>query len=697
MEARDLILEIGTEEMPSAAIYAGNEQLKDIATKLFGENKLSFFEIRTYGTPRRLILQVIGLESRQREEKIEIKGPPAKIAFANDGMPTAAAEGFAKSQGIKVSNLKIKETSEGTYAYVIKKEKGKETAKILPKILPDLISSISFLKSMRWQGDTTRFVRPVRWILALYGEEVIRFSFGDLVSGNLTWGHRFFVNNPIEIKGCETYFPSIKKAKVVVDKEERERIIRDDIRGLLKEGSERVVLNPKTLAEVINLVESPHAICGTFLNDYLALPREVLTTAMESHQRYFPVEGVDSKLKSKFIVVHNGDPSYDDIIRRGHERVLSARLADAKFFFEEDGKMPLKDRIEDLKGVVFQEKLGTIYGKVKRVEKLSEFIAERLKVEKLTKDYAKRAAYLSKADLVTAMVIEFPDLQGTMGREYALLSGENEVVAKGIFEHYLPRHSDGILPETSVGNIVSIADKIDSIVGCFSVGFLPTGSEDPYALRRQAQGIISIVLNKKLNLLLTELFDFSFEQFKVEGVKFNQGKEDVLKELQNFFLARLKQQFLNVGFRYDVIDAVLAAGLNNMSVLREKVKVMSKYRDEVLMKDLFTAFIRCKNLAVSKVGMLVDEKLFEQEEEKVLFSVVLLSERDIKKAFEVDNYEKVMKILAELRPAVDKFFDEVLVMAKEKELKNNRIKLLNKCVQVFESVADFSKLAIAAG
>lgn len=696
VEARDLILEIGTEEMPSAALNMAIEQLEKNAAKLFESNRLSFLETKVYGTPRRLILNVIDLQPRQQEKVKEIKGPPVKAAFTEDKTATAAAEGFANAQGVKVADLKIREILGGTYVYAIKKEKGEETSKILSKILPELIMSISFTRPMRWQGDNIRFARPIRWLLAIYGEKVVRFSLGNLKSGNLTWGHRFLAKNPIEVKNCKEYFSLTEKAKVIVDQKRREKIIKDGIKRLLK-NEEEVIINPKTFAEVINLTESPHVIRGTFSSDYLKLPRGVLTTAMESHQRYFPIEDVHGKLKAGFFVVHNGDPAHDEIIRKGHERVLRARLADAKFFFEEDRKKPLIQRVEELKGVIFQERLGTVYDKIKRVEKLAEFLAEKLKVEESIKKYVKRAAYLSKADLVTETVVEFPDLQGVMGREYALLSGEDKVVCEGIYEHYLPRYSDGVLPKTCVGSIVSIADKIDTIVGCFSVGLLPTGSEDPYALRRQAQGIINIILERKLNLSLIELFKFALKEYEKENVEFYRDKECILKELEVFFLGRLKQQFLKAGFQYDVVDSVLTSGLNDLAVLGEKVKIISKYREKSLIKDLFTAFVRCKNLSKANLGIAVDENLFEQEEEGTLFWTTLQSEEAMRKAFKDDDYEKVMKILADLRPVVDKFFDEVLVMAKEEELQNNRIKLLNKCVRVFESVADFSKLAIAAG
>ncbi len=696
MGVKDLILEIGTEEMPSMALNIGIEQLKKNAVKLFEANRLLFSEIKVHGTPRRLILNVIDLQVRQQEKVKEIKGPPAKVAFTDDKTATAAAEGFASVQGVKVADLKIREILGGTYVYAIKREKGEETSKILSKILPELIMSISFTRPMRWQGDNIRFARPIRWLLAIYGEKVVRFSLGNLKSGNLTWGHRFLAKNPIEVKSCKEYFSLMEKAKVIVDQKKREKIIKDGIKRFLK-NEEEVVVNPKTFAEVINLIESPHVVRGAFSSDYLTLPREVLTTAMESHQRYFPIEDVHGKLKPGFFVVHNGDPDYDEIIRKGHERVLKARLADAKFFFEEDQKKPLIQRVEELKGIIFQERLGTVYSKIKRVEKLAEFLAEKLKVEESIKKYAKRAVYLSKADLVTEMVVEFPDLQGVMGREYALLSGEDKVVSEGIYEHYLPCRSDGILPKTCVGSIVSIVDKIDTIVGCFSVGLLPTGSEDPYALRRQAQGIINIILERKLNLSLIGLFKFALKEYEKENVEFYRDKECILKELEVFFLGRLRQQFLKAGFQYDIVDSVLALGLNNLAVLREKVKIISKYREESLIKDLFTAFVRCKNLSKLNLGIAVDENLFEQEEEGTLFWTVLQSEKAMRKAFKDDDYEKVMKILADLRPVVDKFFDEVLVMTKEEELQNNRIKLLNKCVRVFESVADFSKLAIAAG
>jgi len=477
----------------------------------------------------------------------------------------------------------------------------------------------------------------------------------------------------------------------LVDHTERADRIRKQAEKIANDVGGQVVINPHTFDEVVQLVEYPHVVSGSFSKDYIKLPRDVLVTSMESHQRYFPIENKQSKLLPYFIVVHNGDHKHKNLIQRGHERVLRARLADAKFFFEEDQKESLDKKVEKLKGVVFQEKLGTVFAKTQRVEELVTAIGEQLSVKKHVLDNAKKAAYLSKADLVTEMVAEFPTLQGVMGREYALLSGENKNVAQAVYEHYLPRFAGDSLPRSTEGKILSIADKIDTITGCFSAGLLPTGSEDPYALRRQAQGIINIVLTNKFSFSLTDIIETSLRLYEKAGLKLR-PKEETHQDLRDFFKARLRGHFLNEGFRYDVIDAVLAGGIDYPPAKLDRIEVITKLRETPEMEDTIIPFTRCNNLAQMELGTEADKSLFQQQEEKQLLDSINKAESSVTKAVAKKDYLAAIQILSSLRPTVDAFFDEVLVMVEDNKIKDNRLMLLNKCVKLFLKVADFSQL-----
>jgi len=687
--AKDLVFEIGTEEMPSAAVYSGIKQLGENAEKLLEENRFSYKEIRTMGTPRRLVLLVSALSEKQDDLVKEVKGPAKKAAYSDDGKPAAAAIGFARGQGVDVDTLVVKQVAQGEYVFAVKKEKGLSVAKVLPEILRQIASSITFPKAMRWDESDTQFVRPARWLLALFGDTKIKFDFSGLKSDNLTWGHRFLADNPIKVEISNDYLSAMKKGKVLVDETERAQYIEKKAQEAAKKVGGNVVIHFNTFDEVVQLAEYPHVISGSFSKEYVKLPRDVLITSMESHQRYFPVENNKGTLLPFFIVVHNGDPKSDDIICRGHERVLRARLADAKFFFEEDQKKPLKDKVEKLKGVVFQEELGTVFDKTKRIEKLAAYIAKELQCKEDVIKNVKRAAYLCKADLVTEMVVEFPTLQGVMGREYALLSGENKATAAAIFEHYLPRYAGDALPGTLEGKILSIADKVDSIVGCFSIGFLPTGSEDPYALRRQAQGIISIFLENDFDLDLGYILMRSIDMYKAPKLGLI-----IYADLGRFFRSRLRAQFLNEGFKYDVIDAVLALGISNPADLRNRINAVTSLRDTIEMEDVIIAFTRCSNLAKPELGDCVKKNLLKEKEEKKLFEVMEKVVKSVNKEIGKRDYDQAIKNLALLRPDVDLFFDEILVMAKEKSTRENRLALLNKCVDCYLKVADFSKLVM---
>lgn len=689
--AKDLVFEIGTEEMPAAAVDIGIKQLKESALKLLDENRLTFKKIETMGTPRRLVLLVSKLDEAQSELVREVKGPAMKVAYDQKGEPTAAATGFARGQGVNVKELVAKKVSQGEYVYAVVKEKGLPAPKVLEKLLSRLLLTVNFPKTMRWNNGEVQFVRPIRWILAVFGNTTIEFALGRLKSGNLTMGHRFLAANPIKVKSSEDYPQAMRTGKVLVDHTKRADQIRKQAEKIANDVGGQVVINPHTFDEVVQLVEYPHVISGSFSKDYIKLPRDVLVTSMESHQRYFPIENKQGKLLPYFIVVHNGDHKHKELIQRGHERVLRARLADAKFFFEEDQKESLDKKVEKLKGVVFQEKLGTVFAKTQRVEELVTATGKQLLVKKDVLDNARKAAYLSKADLVTEMVAEFPTLQGVMGREYALLSGENKNVAQAVNEHYLPRSAGDSLPRSPEGKILSIADKIDTITGCFSAGLLPTGSEDPYALRRQAQGIINIILESRFDFDLTLIITRSMDLYTKAGLKLR-PRGTTYPELHSFFKARLRGHFLNEGFRHDVIDSVLAGGISYPSDILDRIEVITKLRETSEMEDTIVPFTRCNNLAQMELDTEPNKSLFQQQEEKQLLDSIHEADSSVTEAVAKKDYATAIQILSSLRPAVDAFFDEVLVMVEDDRIKKNRLMLLNQCVELFLKVADFSQL-----
>lgn len=694
MSANQLIFEIGTEELPSESVYRGLDQLKERASKLFDEARLSFSSLETFATPRRLLLSVKDLSEKQTVQTTKVKGPSLKVAFDSDGKPTAAALGFCSSQKIDLSELEIVETENGSYVYAVRTEDEADAIDILPGLLIELIKTMSFAKPMRWQVTSNlTFPRPIRWLLAILGDRVINLTFGELKSGPFTYGHRILSDGAIKIDKASDYFSKIEAAKVILDPLKRLKIIQDGVKAVLNQG-ETAKINPKTISEVVNLVEFPTVVCANFSPDYLSIPKKVLVTAMESHQRYFPVENEQGNLMSKFVLVHNADPAALDNIKRGHQRVISARLADAKFFYQEDIKRPLADSLEKLKGVVFQERLGSVYSKALRLEKIAEFLTGPIGVDQLTKK-AKRAALLAKADLVSDMVAEFPELQGVMGKEYATVSKEDEDVALAIYEHYLPKNLEGELPSSLLGSILSIADKADTIVGCFAVGLLPTGSQDPYALRRQTQAIVAILLAKEIDISVSDLIDEALRLYKTEGIRFKKELSKVKEEIMEFFDGRIKQHFSLLGHAADTIDAVLAIGQGRLDIIKKKIELLSEKRDAEFISDIVVPYNRCKNLSQGQLGTLLDSSLLGQAEEKELFNLLENIRPEVAKLSADGDFERLLNLLATLKEPIDSFFEAVLVMDKEDRIKENRIKLLNLAAATYESFADFSHLIIS--
>ncbi|MGI6224611.1 MAG: glycine--tRNA ligase subunit beta, partial [Peptococcales bacterium] len=511
---RNLLLEIGTEEIPAKFMPPALQQLKEMAEKKFSEARLAYQEVKAYGTPRRIVLYVQGLPEVQGDLIEEVKGPSAKVAFDSEGNPTKAAQGFARGQGVDVNNLTVKETDSGSYVFALKKIAGRPVQEVLKEILPQLVLGINFPKPMRWGYSDLKYARPIRWLVALFGTEIINFNIGEVTSNSISRGHRFLGKEEIDIASADQYFALLEENYVMVDPNQRKKVIAQEIEELASSVGGQVEPDDELLEEIIYLIEYPTALMGSFDEKYLAIPKEAVITPMKEHQRYFPVLDANGDLLPRFITVRNGNKDHLEIVQAGNEKVLEARLADAKFFYDEDQKVKLEEYVEKLKAIVFQESLGTIYEKVERIKLGVINLSCTLGIEKAIEERALRAAHLSKADLVTNMVYEFPELQGIMGEKYALLSGEDHVVAKAIFEHYLPRNAGDILPETMEGTLVSITDKMDTIAGCFAVGIEPTGSQDPYALRRHALGICHIIIDKGLNISLKAVIEQALNSYQ---------------------------------------------------------------------------------------------------------------------------------------------------------------------------------------
>ncbi|MDQ0286708.1 glycyl-tRNA synthetase beta chain [Desulfofundulus luciae] len=696
MHTQDFLLEIGMEEIPARFLNPALEQLKELAANLLRENRLPFGEIKTYGTPRRLVLYVYNLAGVQESLIQEVKGPAVKVAFNPAGEPTRAALGFAKSQGVDVSQLVVKNLGPVEYVFAVKRQEGRPTTEVLAGLCPSLIAGLHFPKPMRWGALEVRFARPIRWLVAIYGDQVIDFSYAGLRSGRITHGHRFLSQGPLEIPRAGKYFEVMERGRVVVDTDRRRQMIWNQVQELAARVGGQVEPDEELLTEVTNLVEYPVALCGSFDESFLQLPAEVLVTSMREHQRYFPVMDSGGKLLPRFIAISNGSEEHLDTVRAGNEKVLRARLADAAFFWKEDLATPLADRVEALKKVVWQESLGTVYDKVERLIGLSRYLARVLAAGEKETAQVLRAAYLAKADLVTSMVYEFPELQGVMGREYALASGEDPAVARAIYEHYLPRFSGDELPVSTPGRILSLADKMDTLVGCFAIGIEPTGSQDPYGLRRQALGVCHICLEGELILSLRGLIEQAYEQYRGR-VELKLGREQVISHLMDFFAQRLKGIFADRGLSYDTVEAVLAAGFDDLAGAWQRAQAVEIFRDEPHFEAVLTAFTRAHNLSRKHGSTTVDPAALVHPAEAALYQKLKEVQEEVARNLVARDYRGALAAMASLRPGVDQFFDAIMVMVDDERIRNNRLSLLKGVAALALGVADLSKLVAAPG
>jgi glycyl-tRNA synthetase beta chain len=688
---KDLLLEVGTEEIPAAFLPEAEKDMQVIIQKELNGQRIRYGEVKTMTTPRRLCLHVSDVSEKQEDQLIEKLGPARRVAFDDQGNPTKALIGFARGQGVDVTQLETVTTEKGEYLCCKKKITGGDTETLLPEICIRFITSIPFKKSMRWSDLNLRFARPIHWILALYGGRTIPFKLENIDSGNTSRGHRFMSPEPFVVENLTDYLKKTKEHFVIASSEERRAIILTQAKKAAKNAGGQVLFNEGLLASVTYLTEYPSVVCGSFDETYLSLPKEVLITSMMTHQKYFPLIDDGGSLLPHFVTVNNTLARDPSLVTKGNEKVIRARLADARFFFDEDRKMPLEQRVKDLQNVVFHSLLGTSYEKVVRFRHLAAHIVKI--IDPSLAERVDRVAILAKADLDTQMVGEFPDLQGIMGREYALCDGEDPIIARAVYEHYLPVAAGGELPDTDEGAIVSIADKMDTIVGFFCVNLIPTGTADPYALRRQALGIINIILVKQYPLKIEDLVRASLRSLED---KRKRPADDILEDVLEFFRGRFENQLISQGYSYDVVDAVLAGDEFDVLKLLRKIEAMEAFRHQDSYSPVASAFKRIGNIIKNFQNGSLDPGLFETDEERHLYHDYLAVKDQVFSHVSRGDYPAALVALVGLKKPVDAFFDTVLVMAENEKVRFNRLSLLEAISILFRHIADFSKIQTEA-
>ncbi len=712
-----LLFEIGTEEIPAKFMPGILKQLKELAAAKMQELRIPFEDITVYGTPRRMAFIAGGVAETQADVVVEAKGPSVKIAYVS-GAPSKAAQGFARGQGVDVKDLVVRDN----YVYAVKHLAGQPVVELLPGLLMDILTSLSFPKTMRWADYEFRFVRPIRWMVALFGDQIIPVEICGVKSGKFSMGHRFMqqslkaaaesqgllsaalskvgnkvysalagVKGAVEIPSAGDYKKVMYDNFVMVDQDERRALILQQIKDLAAQNGGEAEINADLLEEVNYLVEWPTALCGKFEEKFLNLPKECIITPMREHQRYFPVLDEDGNLLNKFITVRNGGSEHLDIVTHGNERVLRARLSDAEFFFNEDRATKLEDRLEKLKTVSFQEGLGNMYDKSERLVKMAEMLRFAINTP-VDEEELRRCALLCKTDLVTGMVIEFTELQGVMGREYALLDGEKPEVATGIFEHYLPRFAGDALPATTIGRIVGIGDKLDNICATFSRGLAPTGSQDPYALRRQALGVINILLDANYHISLAKIIAGTLYLLDIKPEE--TGK--LVPQIMEFFKQRLRNLLMEQGIRYDVIDAVFADKRNDDMVdLAVRCKALAAYVEAGNAEPLVQVSVRVSNLCKKiEKEVAISGALFKDESENKLHEVVAAVSKEIIPEIVLYDYAAVLKAGEKVIEPVNTFFDKVMVMDEDENVKNNRLAMLEEVRGIVNAVGDLSLLVL---
>lgn len=702
----ELLLEIGTEELPHQFISLGLRALSESADRELKESRLSFEKVQTFGTPRRLVLTVQALASKQAPVLKEAMGPSKAVAFGPDGQPTKAAQGFAASHGLTVAQLELRQTPKGEYVFAVKRDAGRPTPVVLHELLPRLIAGLSFPKAMRWNETGLRFARPIRWIVALYAGRVVPFEVGGVQSGSRTWGHRFLGPSAgrgqagVTVTRVAQYLAVLRRHGVVPIQEDRRKMIGEQLEALAKKARGAVHRDEELLQQAVDAVEYPHAVLGSFNESYLTLPPEILMTAMKEHQGYFSLVGSDGRLLPRFISITNMKVPNMSAIRRGNERVLAARLSDAKFYFDEDRKVPLAERAEKLAGVTFHQKLGTLFQKTRRLEELAAKVALALDRPELVES-ARRAARLSKADLLTGVVGEFPALQGVMGGEYARHQGEPAEICRALAEHYLPKSMEDALPETVLGRVLGLADRLDSIAAFFLVGMAPSGSEDPFALRRLAGGIVRTVLEGRLRLDLGALAGEADQLAAHEGFKGAVGNPDERRRrIMDFLLERLRfYGRTQHGLRYDVMDAVVKTARSeacDLVDLFSRMRAIHAITARPEFDPLMVGFKRAHRLVEKEKWsrVPVDPAQFQHAAESGLQKALAEAAQAVPVAVAKGSYEEALEALVRLKGPIDEFFAGVMVNAEDQSVRANRLSLLAEVDRLFISVADFSLIVV---
>ena len=689
-----LAFEIGTEEIPAFDLHRATLQLEKLVPEALDAVRIPHGDVAVYTTPRRLIAIVADVADETEALEEVFRGPSVKIAFDADGNPTKAATGFARGKGVGVDALERREENGVEYVFATKSIAARDVAELLPGVLEGVITGTAWPKSCRWGTTSEYFSRPVRWLVALLDERVIPVWFAGLTAGNLTRGHRFLAPGPHEVATAADLLGVVEAAHVVSSEQAREAVIREGVAQAEQRTGARAELPEKTLLEVVNLCEQPTVLVGTFDEEFLRVPEEIIVDAMLMHQRYFPLYDADGKLTNNFIVVSNGDPAHADTITGGNERVVRARLSDAKFFYEEDLKHPLETYVDRLDEVVFQETLGTMKEKADRIVALAKHLAADAQLSEADAADAERAAYLAKADLVTNAVVEFTSVQGVMGSYYAAACGESDQVARAIADHYRPRFSGDEPPASDVGRIVAMADKLDTVCGLFAVGQGPTGSSDPFALRRSAIGIVAM-LEAGLPVSLAAAIDAALGTYQDAGIDFD--RDAIRAEVADFFVTRTKVMLRDGGCSHDTMDAVLATGVEEPAQIIARTYVLEAERlgAPEAFDDLATAYARANNLRDADLGVEVDEALLS-DAERALLAATDEAAACVKEALAVDHFGAALAALAALRAPIDAFFEDVLIMDDDLALRENRLRLLNRFVAVFAHVADFGKMAKGA-
>ena len=681
--SKDLLLEIGTEEMPANILPGTVKDLSALAEAKLTEARLSFEKVTIYATPRRLAVLAFGVSEKQSDEEVKKRGPSIQAAFDADGNPTRAAQGFARGAGVDPSAL----VKDGNYVWAEIVNAGKPVEEVLPQVFTDIILGLSFPKSMHWGSEELRFIRPIRWLAALCGENVVPMELAHVRSGRTSRGHRFLCKEPVEITVPADYKETMRKAFVIVDQDERREMIRQGLLAKAAELGGEIWPNPGLLEEINYIVEYPTPLYGRIDEDFLKLPQPAVVTPMRDHQRYYPVHAKDGSLMPYFLTVRNGGTKALENVQIGNERVLRARLDDAKFFFDNDRKKSLEAHREDLKRITYQENMGTLYDKAVRLQALTAAIGEAWGFSEEEKADAGRAAYLSKSDLATGMVTEFTELQGEMGKEYALLDGEKANVAQAIFEQYMPRFAGDILPQQPIGRALSLADKLDNLAATFLRGLIPTGSQDPFALRRQTIGAVNILVDGKIHWDVRE--GIAKALALLPGT--DEAKKTAAGQIEEFFRQRIRAILLDQGIDYDIIDAVLSGPVDDVYALFLKAQSM-KESDVKEETELRQAVTRLANITKGKTAVSVLPQLFTEDAEKDLWSALVAAELKAQAAYDAYDYGAALPALRELTQPINTCLDKVMIMVDDEAVKNNRISLLMKTLQLFNAWGDFSKL-----